>query len=839
MKLSYRDRVKLLGGAGLGIGLKASGLASLAGWAGASLAQGDAGGTLRWALTPEPPTLVTAFNSSQMVQQISAKMMDGLVAYDRKLDPMPALATSWTVSDDARSVTFKLRDGVKWHDGTPFTSADVKYTFEEILKKHHPRGRATFANLESVETPDKLTAVFKLSKPSAYMMAALSASNRRSCPSTCTTRATRPPARSSPRRWHRAVQVRRVAARQVHPPGQEPRLLGQGPAPLRRHDRPLHPRRRRPRGRARDRRARRQRRRSGAARRPEAHRRAAQPGGHDRGLLDVFGAMYYLEFNMRDPQFKDVRVRQAIAHAIDRDFVAKNTWFGYATPATGPISNKQPKFYTDNVPKYPFNTKRAEELLDQAGFPRQAGGIRFKISHDPASGSEEYRRFGEYFKQAMKTIGIDVELRVSDSATYQRRVWTDNAYQTTSYGIFTMPDPTIGVQRVFWSKNISKGVPYSNGSGYTSAEMDTLLEAAQVERDPTKRRDTVAQDADGGDDRPADHPDHQPLAHQRLQQAARPFHRGRRGRVRHLRQRLPGTEVRRERRRMGRYLLRRFSQALLVLVLIACTNFLIINAAPGDMVDVMAGESGAADAAYLAALRQKFSLDQPLPVRLGRYLGALATLDLGHSFRHNESVVQLILSRFPATLLLMFSALGIALVGGVVLGVAAARRPGSLRDSVISVVALLGYSTPLFWFGLMLTVLMSVKLGLLPSSGMSTIGEDFGLLGNAIDVAKHLLMPAVTLGALLHLHLYPPDARLDARDLGHGLRAHRQGEGPERAPGRLPARAAQRDPAAGHPVRRAARRGARRLGRGRGRVRLARPRHPRLRRRCSSATTTC
>ena len=204
---------------------------------------------------------------------------------------------------------------------------------------------------------------------------------------------------------------------------------------------------------------------------------------------------------------------------------------------------------------------------------------------------------------------------------------------------------------------------------------------------------------------------------------------------------------------MGRFLVRRLAQALLVLVLIACTNFLIVNAAPGDMVDVMAGESGAADAAYLAALRQKFSLDQPLPVRLGRYLGALATLDLGHSFRHNESVVQLILSRFPATLLLMFSALGIALVGGIVLGVSAARRPGSLRDSVISVVALLGYSTPLFWFGLMLTVLMSVKLGLLPSSGMSTIGEDFGLVGNAIDVGKHLLMPAVTL-ALFYISTY-------------------------------------------------------------------------------------
>jgi len=204
---------------------------------------------------------------------------------------------------------------------------------------------------------------------------------------------------------------------------------------------------------------------------------------------------------------------------------------------------------------------------------------------------------------------------------------------------------------------------------------------------------------------------------------------------------------------MRRYLLRRFSQALLVLVLIACTNFLIINAAPGDMVDVMAGESGAADAAYLAALREKFSLDQPLPVRLGRYLASLATLDLGHSFRHNEPVVTLILSRFPATLLLMFTSLGLALAGGVILGVAAARRPGSLRDSVISVVALLGYSTPLFWFGLMLTVLMSVKLGLLPSSGMVTIGADFGPLEAVLDLAKHLLMPALTL-SLFYISTY-------------------------------------------------------------------------------------
>ena len=116
MKLSYRDRVKLLGGAGLGIGLKASGLASLAGWAGASLAQGDAGGTLRWALTPEPPTLVTAFNSSQMVQQISAKMMDGLVAYEVMMgDPR-----SW--SDEPEAMAAVLAE----HGVTPLPDPPIE-----------------------------------------------------------------------------------------------------------------------------------------------------------------------------------------------------------------------------------------------------------------------------------------------------------------------------------------------------------------------------------------------------------------------------------------------------------------------------------------------------------------------------------------------------------------------------------------------------------------------------------------------------------------------------------------------------------------------------------------
>ena len=172
MKLSNRDRVRLLGGAAAYAGLSMSGIAGLGQFMSPAFAE-DKRKVLKVVLTPEPPSLVTAFNSAVMVQQISPKMMDGLFAYDQDMKPIPSLATEWETASDGLSIRFKLRPGVKWHDGHQFTSADVKYSIEEILKKHHPRGRSTFGNVTTVETPDELTAILKLSKPSLYIMACL------------------------------------------------------------------------------------------------------------------------------------------------------------------------------------------------------------------------------------------------------------------------------------------------------------------------------------------------------------------------------------------------------------------------------------------------------------------------------------------------------------------------------------------------------------------------------------------------------------------------------------------------------------------------------------------
>lgn len=202
-----------------------------------------------------------------------------------------------------------------------------------------------------------------------------------------------------------------------------------------------------------------------------------------------------------------------------------------------------------------------------------------------------------------------------------------------------------------------------------------------------------------------------------------------------------------------RFLLRRLGQAIPIILGIAIFNFFLLHMAPGDAVDVLAGEAGGATPEYVAQLKAKFGLDQPLHVQLGKFLWNAATLNLGFSFRHNMPVVDLILARLPATLLLMVCAIVLAFSAGMVLGVTAARNLNKAPDRIISVVALLAYATPIFWIGLMFNLLFSVKLGWLPSSGMETIGADLTGVARIWDVARHLVLPAVTL-ALFFMALY-------------------------------------------------------------------------------------
>ena len=203
----------------------------------------------------------------------------------------------------------------------------------------------------------------------------------------------------------------------------------------------------------------------------------------------------------------------------------------------------------------------------------------------------------------------------------------------------------------------------------------------------------------------------------------------------------------------ARMVARRLLKALPLLLAVVVFNFILLKLAPGDAAEVLAGESGASTPEYLAELRARFGLDRPFHIQLGNYVWKLAQLDLGYSFRHNQSVLQLILGRLPATLLLMASGLLVAVTLGGWLGVMASRKVNSLRDNLISLFAMLAFATPVFWMGLMMIVLFSVHLGWLPSGGMESIGAGHQGLARVLDVARHMIMPVATL-SLFYVALY-------------------------------------------------------------------------------------
>ncbi|MDO5612556.1 MAG: ABC transporter permease [Paracoccus sp. (in: a-proteobacteria)] len=190
----------------------------------------------------------------------------------------------------------------------------------------------------------------------------------------------------------------------------------------------------------------------------------------------------------------------------------------------------------------------------------------------------------------------------------------------------------------------------------------------------------------------------------------------------------------------------RLVKAAIVLLAILVLNFLLIHAAPGDPATVMAGEAGATDELFLQQLREKFGLDQPLYVQLWRYVSDVVRLDLGYSYRQQMPVLDLILDRLPATLLLTVAAFVISLVFGIFAGVLAASRVGHWSDTVISALALLFYATPLFWAALMGVLLFSVTLGWLPPFGFETVGSGYTGMARALDIARHLILPALSLG---------------------------------------------------------------------------------------------
>jgi peptide/nickel transport system permease protein len=198
------------------------------------------------------------------------------------------------------------------------------------------------------------------------------------------------------------------------------------------------------------------------------------------------------------------------------------------------------------------------------------------------------------------------------------------------------------------------------------------------------------------------------------------------------------------------FLVSRLSKVIIVILGVVIINFILIHLAPGDPAAIMAGEAGSSDLTYVDELRQKFGLDQPLHHQLWVYLQGILQFDFGYSYRSRLPVLDLILERLPATLLLMGCAFLFSITVGILLGVLAAKSRYTNRhkwlDSLIMSGALLLYATPLFWLSLLAIILFSVTLGWLPAFGMESVGAGLAGWARVQDVAAHLVLPTISLG---------------------------------------------------------------------------------------------
>jgi len=443
------------------------------------------GGTLVIALSDDPghfnPGITTGFN----VHAVTGSMFNGLVELDDNANPHPDLAQWWEVSDDSTQYTFHLAEGVRWHDGEPVTSADVKFTFENILLSYHSRTKGGLNSiLESIDTPDDTTVVFNFTQPYAALLQRLNSTEAPILPKHIyegvddvqTAEANLTPVGTGPFKLEsydidneitlirnddyfkeglpyldrvvfrvipdQNTQVLALEEGEVDyiwrvPGGEIERLSGDDSITL--------------------------------------HNINSGPGG---GFC-----IPTLTFNSEREVFSDLRVRQAIAHAVNREQILAQVIFGQGRVATGPINSQMAFAYTDDVTSYPYDVDRANALLDEAGYA--SDGTRFSIDLLVFSFGV-FPKYAEVMRQNLAEVGIDVEVMPLDRSAFIPKVFTERDFDTNIISYCNNTDPSIGVARMYISSNIGD-IPFSNGAAYVNPQIDELFDAAASTPDVARR----------------------------------------------------------------------------------------------------------------------------------------------------------------------------------------------------------------------------------------------------------------------------------------------------------------------------------------------------------------
>ena len=447
-------------------------------------ATGKHGGTLVAIWNSHPRHYNGAVQSGMATALVSTQVFASPLRYDADWNLKPYLAESWKISDDGLSVTLNLRKDVKFHDGEPLTSEDVAFTIG-VIQENHPF-KPMMAPVTGVDTPDPYTVIIRLSKPHPAILMALT-------PPLCP-----------------------VLPKHVYGDGQELKNhpmnlkpIGSGPFKFVEHKQGEYiimernddfflegkpyldkfiikiiedPNNR-----------------MLMMEREEALYSFVEADAQSllrfKELDNVeitnegfsaIGSIEWICFNLRVKPLDDVRVRKAIAYALDRNFIVDELFKGFVTPCPGPIAPGSP-FANPNVEQYELDIDKANALLDDAGYPIKSSGSRFDLTID-FEPHLRMRMMAEYIQSALKEVGIEVTLRPSaDAPTWAKRI-ADWDFELNFDNLYNWGDPLIGVHRAYQCDNIKHQI-WTNVGGYCNQRVEELMEKAGTEMDVQKRKE--------------------------------------------------------------------------------------------------------------------------------------------------------------------------------------------------------------------------------------------------------------------------------------------------------------------------------------------------------------
>ncbi|WP_315797472.1 ABC transporter substrate-binding protein [Bradyrhizobium sp. SZCCHNRI3043] len=437
----------------------------------------------------EQRQLNPSLQASTGVYIIGGKIQENLVDLDANGQPVGVLAESWEATPDGKTVTFKLRKGITWHDGKPFTSEDVAFTAMNMWKKILNYGSTLQLFLTAVDTPDPQTAIFRYERPMPLNLLL----------------------RALP-------DLGYVSAKHIYESGdirQNPANLapiGTGPFKFVKYERGQYIMAERNTDYWRpntpyldrivwkvitDRAA--------AAAQMEAGELHYSPfsgltisdmarlGKDKRFIVSTKGnegnaRTNTLEFNVRRKELADVRVRRAIAHAINVPFFIENFLGDFAKLGTGPIPSTSTDFYPGaNTPQYPYDKAKAAALLDEAGYKPGAGGSRFSLRLLPAPWGEDISLWSTFLQQSLGEVGIAIEIVRNDGGGFLKQVYDEHAFDLATGWHQYRNDPAVSTT-VWYRSGQPKGAPWTNQWGWDDAKIDKIIDDAATEVDPAKRK---------------------------------------------------------------------------------------------------------------------------------------------------------------------------------------------------------------------------------------------------------------------------------------------------------------------------------------------------------------